>query len=88
MVAERRGSAASHLMPLDGGSPDETAGVAKLIPQERSFAATAEFLDEKRNLLSVAYRSAVGCGPAAGRIVTGVEQEDRTAKESSTYAHT
>ena len=35
-------------------------------------------MNEKRNLLSMAYRSAVGCGPAAGRIVTGVEQNDMT----------
>ena len=50
-----------------------------MIPQEHSFAATAEFSDEKRNLLSVARGSAVGCGSAAGRIVTDVEQEDKTA---------
>ena len=76
MVAEPCGSGASHRMPLGGGSPDETSRVAKLIPRERSFAATAEFSVEKRNLLSVAYRSAVCFGLAAGRIVTGVEQED------------
>ena len=41
MVAEPCGSAAVHFMPLDGGSHDETARVAKLIPQKHSVAATA-----------------------------------------------
>ena len=75
MVAEPCGSAASQLMPLDGGSPDETAGVAKLIPKERTFAATAEFLDEKRNLLSVAYRADEQQAASAREFVIKVEDE-------------
>ena len=34
--------------------------------------------DEKRNLLSAAYRISVGRRPAVGRIITGVEQKDKT----------
>ena len=40
--------------------------------------ATAELSVEERNLLLVAYRSAVGSRRAAWRIVTNVEQKEKT----------
>ena len=65
---------------MAGGSiPQERRGLTARMNDldvEAEKHRDEEVADKKQNLLSVAYRNAIGCRLADGRIVTSVEQGD------------
>jgi len=80
-------------------SRDKNVYFAKLAEQAERYDEMADYMEqvgklqeelsvEERNLLSVAYKNAVGSRRAAWRIITSVEQKERTKgnDEQSKYA--
>merc|ERR1719394_1532736 len=80
-------------------SRDKAVYFAKLAEQAERYDEMAEYMDkvgdanpklsvEERNLLSVAYKNAVGSRRAAWRIITSVEQKEKTKgnEEQAKYA--
>merc|ERR1719150_2034252 len=74
---------------------------AKLAEQAERYDEMADYMEavgnagnelnvEERNLLSVAYKNAVGSRRAAWRIITSVEQKEKTKgnEENATFART
>ena len=47
----------------------------------------AELLDEEWNLLSVVYKNAVGSRHAAGRVITSVEQKEKSKGKEQLASH-
>jgi len=64
---------------------DDMASAMRLVTEQG-----AELSNEERNLLSVAYKNAVGSRRAAWRIITSVEQKEKTKgnEENATFART
>merc|ERR1711953_448930 len=71
------------------GDRDKNVYFAKLAEQAERYDEMADFMEkvgksgeelsvEERNLLSVAYKNAVGSRRAAWRIITSVEQKEKT----------
>merc|ERR1712196_133443 len=82
-----------------GGDRDKNVYFAKLAEQAERYDEMAEYMEkvggagdelsvEERNLLSVAYKNAVGSRRAAWRIITSVEQKEKTKgyEENAKYA--
>ena len=80
---------ADHLLELLKMSRDKDVYFAKLAEQAERYDEMAEYMEkvgkagdelsvEERNLLSVAYKNAVGSRRAAWRIITSVEQKEKT----------
>merc|ERR1712222_266280 len=72
-----------------GGDRDKNVYFAKLAEQAERYDEMADYMEkvgkageelsvEERNLLSVAYKNAVGSRRAAWRIITSVEQKEKT----------
>merc|ERR1712054_721874 len=72
-----------------GGDRDKNVYFAKLAEQAERYDEMAEYMEkvggagdelsvEERNLLSVAYKNAVGSRRAAWRIITSVEQKEKS----------
>jgi len=81
-------------------SRDKNVYFAKLAEQSERYDEMAEYMEavgkagdelsvEERNLLSVAYKNAVGSRRAAWRIITSVEQKEKSKgnEEQSKYAN-
>jgi len=81
------------------GDRDKNVYFAKLAEQAERYDEMADFMEkvgnagtelsvEERNLLSVAYKNAVGSRRAAWRIITSVESKEKTKgnEENSKYA--
>merc|ERR1712117_910906 len=82
-----------------GPNRDKEVYFAKLAEQSERYDEMADYMEavgkmpdelsvEERNLLSVAYKNAVGSRRAAWRIITSVEQKEKTKgnEEQATYA--
>ena len=80
-------------------SRDKSVYFAKLAEQAERYDEMANYMEEvgkaseelsveERNLLSVAYKNAVGSRRAAWRIITSVEQKEKTKgnEEQAKYA--
>merc|ERR1711977_640858 len=78
---------------------DQDVYFAKLAEQAERYDEMADYMEkvgklpdelsvEERNLLSVAYKNAVGSRRAAWRIITSVEQKEKTKgnEEQAAYA--
>merc|ERR1719389_1498268 len=81
------------------GDRDKSVYFAKLAEQAERYDEMADYMEkvgkapeelstEERNLLSVAYKNAVGSRRAAWRIITSVEQKEKTKgnEENAKYA--
>merc|ERR1712185_44321 len=82
-----------------GGDRDKNVYFAKLAEQAERYDEMADFMEkvggapgelsvEERNLLSVAYKNAVGSRRAAWRIITSVEQKEKSKgnEDNAKYA--
>merc|ERR1712185_119362 len=82
-----------------GGDRDKNVYFAKLAEQAERYDEMAEYMEkvggapdelsvEERNLLSVAYKNAVGSRRAAWRIITSVEQKEKSKgnEDNAKYA--
>merc|ERR1712173_367303 len=82
-----------------GASRDKEVYFAKLAEQAERYDEMSKHMEtvgklpdelsvEERNLLSVAYKNAVGSRRAAWRIITSVEQKEKTKgnNDQATYA--
>merc|ERR1719301_397891 len=86
-------------MAVAGGSREKDVYFAKLAEQAERYDEMADYMKavgtvpqelsvEERNLLSVAYKNAVGSRRAAWRIITSIEQKEKTKgnDEQARYA--
>merc|ERR1711982_89035 len=84
---------------LSMGARDKNVYFAKLAEQAERYDEMADYMEavgkqpdelsvEERNLLSVAYKNAVGSRRAAWRIITSVEQKEKTKgnEDNAKYA--
>merc|ERR1712185_732321 len=81
-----------------GGDRDKNVYFAKLAEQAERYDEMADYMEavgkqpdelsvEERNLLSVAYKNAVGSRRAAWRIITSVEQKETTKGNEDNAGH-
>merc|ERR1711963_814179 len=80
------------------GARDKNVYFAKLAEQAERYDEMADYMEkvgnedvelsvEERNLLSVAYKNAVGSRRAAWRIITSVEQKKKTKGNEENAKH-